>query len=434
MKKYTNSLAVVAGRKLGSQEPLDDRLTWDTVAELTTAVSNLEHYSWYNGMLIYVGEKNQYYVWCSTTEAGSNANVDASANLLTSNATYPGAGGPFDSTYLGLSFNFYPFKAPTHNHDDLYYKQNEVDAFLAGKAESNHNHDTEYYTQASADSTFAPISHGHVEADISDLDKFTQAEVTSRLNDKLDTSAVLASNDTLTDISFDHYGHGNTYFNPSAPSSATSFTLIGTNAVDGATSYVWSNASTEPTFTGTSCTISVTEGFYTANSLNLIRLTYLGKFSAQLYFAREFVNPGGTLSVPDGLLNYNTSTSTLTTNKGITKVESGANGIISWDPSSTSYKIYTQLTVNNTTIEINQSVVEDGDEFTIIIQNGTSSTFSCSIGSTTGTPTFCVQGGTEDTTLNLNISAHTQRYHLFRMVYSSYLNKYFIQEFADYQA
>ena len=31
MKKYTNSLAVVAGRKVGSQEPLDDRLTWDTV-------------------------------------------------------------------------------------------------------------------------------------------------------------------------------------------------------------------------------------------------------------------------------------------------------------------------------------------------------------------------------------------------------------------
>ena len=134
MKKYTNSLAVVAGRKVGSQEPLDDRLTWDTVIELDTAVNNYEHYGWYNGMLIYVGEKNQYYVWCSTTEAGSNANVDAGKNLLTSNATYPGAGGPFDAAYAGLNFNFYPFKAPTHNHDDLYYTEAEVNTLLAGKA------------------------------------------------------------------------------------------------------------------------------------------------------------------------------------------------------------------------------------------------------------------------------------------------------------
>jgi len=431
MKKYTNSLAVVAGRKVGSQEPLDDRLTWDTVNELTTAVNNFEHYGWYNGMLIYVGEKNQYYVWCSTTEAGSNANVDASANLLASNATYPGAGGPFDSTYLGLSFNFYPFKAPahnhveaditdldkysvananatfapiSHNHDDRYYQESEVDNFLAGKAASSHTHDDRYYTET---------------------------EVDGFLNLKLNTADVPADNNSTTAVRFNHYGHGNTYYNPSAPSNTTSLTLEPGSAIAGATAYIWHQHTVQPTITGTSCTISVTEGFYIASSLNLIRLTYLGEFSSQHYFAREFVNPGGTLNVTDGLLNYNASTSTLTTNKRISQLESNG-GLISWNPSSSSYKIRTQLT-ENTTIEINQSVVEDGDEFTIIIQNGTASTFSCSIGSTTGSPSFFVQGGSEATTLNLGISAHTSRYHLFRMVYSSGLNKYFIQEFADYQ-
>ena len=431
MKKYTNSLAVVAGRKLGSQEPLDDRLTWDTVAELTTAVSNLEHYGWYNGMIVYVGDTNQHYVWCSTSVAGSNSNIDASANLLASNANYPSTSGLFDADYAGLNFNFYPFTPPTHNHDDLYYTESEVNTLLAGKAASSHTHveaditDLDKYSRAVSDGRFAPIAHVH------DDRYYTEAEVNAFLNDKLNISAVRSVNASSSTIEFTSNGHGNTYYNPSAPTNAINLTLEPGSAIPGATAYVWHQHTAAPTITGTSCTISVTEGFYIVNSLNLIRLTYLGEFSSQHYFAREFVNPGGTLNVTDGLLNYNASTSTLTTNKGITQLESNG-GVISWNPSSSSYKIRTQLT-ENTTIEINQSVVEDGDEFTIIIQNGTASTFSCSIGSTTGNQSFFVQGGAEATTLNLAISAHTSRYHLFRMVYSGDLNKYFIQEFADYQ-
>jgi len=330
-----------------------------------------------------------------------------------------------------LSFNFYPFKAPAHYHDDRYYLESEVNDLLAGKAASSHNHDTLYYQKTDADARFALLSHQHTEADIPTLDKYSQSQVNGLLNDKLDISAVRSVNLSSTTIEFTSNGHGNTYYNPSAPSNTTSLTLEPGSAIAGATAYIWHQHTVQPTITGTSCTISVTEGFYIASSLNLIRLTYLGEFSSQHYFAREFVNPGGTLNVTDGLLNYNASTSTLTTNKRISQLESNG-GLISWNPSSSSYKIRTQLT-ENTTIEINQSVVEDGDEFTIIIQNGTASTFSCSIGSTTGSPSFFVQGGSEATTLNLGNSAHTSRYHLFRMVYSSGLNKYFIQEFVDYQ-
>jgi hypothetical protein len=424
MKKYTNPLAVVAGRKLGSQEPLDDRLTWDTVAELTTAVSNLEHYSWYNGMLIYVGEKNQYYVWCSTTEAGSNANVDASANLLASNATYPGAGGPFDSTYLGLSFNFYPFKAPahnhveaditdldkysvananatfapiSHNHDDRYYQESEVDNFLAGKAASSHTHDDRYYTET---------------------------EVDGFLNLKLNTADVPADNNSTTAVRFNHYGHGNTYYNPSAPSNATSFTLETGGIVAGATSYVWSNAASEPTFTGTSVTISVTDGSFDAGNLNLIRLTYIGLDGSTHRFSREYLNSSVfSLSVPDKQLTYNSSAGILTTNKRISAVTSSGGGF-SWDVSSDGYKIYHQLT-ENTTITLSHSNLESGDEFVIIVKQGSPTTYTCEL-RTTGSQEFAIPGGTWAASITLLTSAHAGEISKFVMIYDEERGRFYV--------
>ena len=432
MKKYTNSLAVVAGRKLGSQEPLDDRLTWDTVAELTTAVSNKEYYSWYNGMQVYVGDNNQHYVWCSTTEAGSNANVDASANLLASNATYPSTSGLFDAAYAGLDFNFYPFTPPTHIHDDRYYTESEVDTLLAGKAASSHEHleaditDLDKYCVADADAAFAPISHTH------DDRYYTETEVDGFLNDKLDTADVASNlNTSTTTLRFNSNGHGEIYDSPLSPSAATALTIDTTGAVAGAIVHIWSNAASEPTVTGTSCTISITDGKYTTGSLNLIRLKFLGLTSGTYYFSKEYIVPSTDLNVTDGQLIYTAATNTLVTNKRFTTVSSSGGGI-TWDPSSQTYKIITQLT-ENTTITIEQSAVEDGDEFTFIIQNGSAATYTCSITST-GSQQFAIEGGTWNTTFDLAISAHTTRYHLFRMVYSSEANKYFIQKFADYQA
>lgn len=428
MKKYTNSLAVVAGRKVGSQEPLDDRLTWNTVLELETAVGNDEHYGWYNGMLIYVGEKNQYYVWCSTTEAGSNANVDDSKNLLTSNATYPGAGGPFDSTYLGLNFNFYPFKAPEHIHDDRYYREDEVNTLLNGKAASNHNHDSEYYTQASADSTFAPISHNHVEADIiPSIDKYTQAQVDGFLNNKLDTADVPAINNSpTTSIRFNHYGHGNIYNSPSAPSSVTGFTLETGGIVVGATSYIWSDAGSEPTFTGTSCTVSVTDGSFDAGNLNLIRLTYIGLDGSTHRFSREYLNSSVfSLSVPDKQLTYNSSAGILTTNKRISAVTSSGGGI-SWDVATSGYKIY-HLITETTTITLSHSNLESGDEFVIIIKRDNSSAYTCTL-RTTGSQQFAIPGGSWSNSLDLATAAHSGQISKFVMIYDEERARFYVEE------
>ena len=66
------------------------------------------------------------------------------------------------------------------------YTQAEVDGFLAGKANTSHTHtegditDLDKYTQAEVDAALAAkanTSHTHSESDITDLDKYTQAEV-----------------------------------------------------------------------------------------------------------------------------------------------------------------------------------------------------------------------------------------------------------------
>ena len=44
--------------------------------------------------------------------------------------------------------------AATHNHDDRYYTETEVDNLLNGKANTIHNHDGRYYTETEADSRF----------------------------------------------------------------------------------------------------------------------------------------------------------------------------------------------------------------------------------------------------------------------------------------
>ena len=66
-----------------------------------------------------------------------------------------------------------------HDHDDRYYTETEMDAFLAGKAASVHTHDDRYYTETEVDAFLAAKSSvGHVHDDR----YYTEAEVDSMLS------------------------------------------------------------------------------------------------------------------------------------------------------------------------------------------------------------------------------------------------------------
>ena len=39
---------------------------------------------------------------------------------------------------------------PEHDHNDLYYSEDEIDSFLLLKSDTDHNHDTNYDTLGSA--------------------------------------------------------------------------------------------------------------------------------------------------------------------------------------------------------------------------------------------------------------------------------------------
>ena len=71
------------------------------------------------------------------------------------------------------------YAAKSHTHDDRYYTETEMDTKLAGKAASNHNHDTAYAAiDHDHDSDYAPISHTH------DDRYYTETEVDTALAGK----------------------------------------------------------------------------------------------------------------------------------------------------------------------------------------------------------------------------------------------------------
>lgn len=57
----------------------------------------------------------------------------------------------------------------THNHDDLYYTETEIDNQMASKAGVTHNHDAVYYTETEIDAKLADYSlNGHVHGNAHD--------------------------------------------------------------------------------------------------------------------------------------------------------------------------------------------------------------------------------------------------------------------------
>lgn len=68
-----------------------------------------------------------------------------------------------------------------HAHDDKYYTKTEVNNSLGGKANNGHTHDDRYYTESEADSRFAAKSHTHSIAQITDF-KDSTADLNNRIS------------------------------------------------------------------------------------------------------------------------------------------------------------------------------------------------------------------------------------------------------------
>jgi hypothetical protein len=81
-----------------------------------------------------------------------------------------------------------------HNHDDRYYREDEIDGFLATIGGGIHNHDDRYFTETESDNRYALIAHDH-DSDYADINHDHDA----------DYSPILHNHDLLyASINHDH--------------------------------------------------------------------------------------------------------------------------------------------------------------------------------------------------------------------------------------
>ena len=144
------------------------------------------------------------------------------------------------TTLSGALKNDIDTKSDTsHLHDDRYYTETETDTIsgslqtnIDGKSDTSHLHDDRYYTETelnegqldiryytesevdtisgSLDTAKSDINHSHTESDISNLDKYTQAEVDSLITT---ISGKLDDHNELNNLDYASAGH--TGFQPS---------------------------------------------------------------------------------------------------------------------------------------------------------------------------------------------------------------------------
>jgi hypothetical protein len=120
---------------------------------------------------------------------GAGIDIDASDNINVKFGTNPDTAAPgnhnHDAKYDAK------YAAASHNHDSAYYKKDEADTKLSGKANTQHNHDESYYKKNEVDGKlgyFAPSNHNH-DTDYSPLGHnhddiyFTEDEITEKLAD-----------------------------------------------------------------------------------------------------------------------------------------------------------------------------------------------------------------------------------------------------------
>jgi|GEM_PF-3420450 len=76
------------------------------------------------------------------------------------------------ATWASLSGKPTTFAPSAHTHDDRYYTEAEMDAFLGGKSATTHTHDDRYFTESEVNSLLGEKSatgHGHAISDVTSL-------------------------------------------------------------------------------------------------------------------------------------------------------------------------------------------------------------------------------------------------------------------------
>ena len=176
--KYTNPISITSARRIEVQQPDDDRGQFETIAAITASIVADEHEGrWFEFMPTYIKEIHQFCVWLDA--ANLPVGITAAHLIPGTVATYPG--GHPDVQYAGKTFGFYSILAVpedhTHPEADITdldkYTQQEVDDFLALKQNilpSNATGSVAYLTKNAADDTFswvvftglsAPANTGH---------------------------------------------------------------------------------------------------------------------------------------------------------------------------------------------------------------------------------------------------------------------------------
>ena len=134
---YNNDINITSGRVVQVQEPIDDRLIFANVDDVTDAIVNDTFVRWYKFMAIYIREIHEFAIWLPTDE------VDPQMQPL----VVPGTFAQYiDPAFIGTIYE---------NKDYSFYRIMSV-----------------------------PAPHSHVESDISNLDKYTKQEVDTALANK----------------------------------------------------------------------------------------------------------------------------------------------------------------------------------------------------------------------------------------------------------